>query len=64
MLFSGNPDASETFPSRVYLKNFLNAFWREGNKCPHSIEIYFSSNGGLTCDEVIPCETVLKKSEC
>lgn len=49
-----------SFPS--LLKNFLNSGWREENKCPHSIEIYFSSNGGLTYDEVIPCETVLKNN--
>lgn len=61
MLFTRTPDVSETFPSRVYILNVLHSYWREGNKCPHSMQIYFSSNGGLTCDEVIPCETVLKK---
>lgn len=61
MLFTRTPDVSETFPSQVYILNVLRSYWREGNKCPHSMEIYFSSNGGLTCDDVITCETVLKK---
>lgn len=61
MLFTNNPDVSETFPSQVYILNVLHSSWREGNKCPHSMQIYLSSNGGLTCDEVVPWETVLKK---